>query len=144
MAWKLGQKPHHSPKPHQQQSPGRHTPVPSAKPQHLLGLSSLRRGGSDHHRSPLAAEWGGAICDTMCWSSLQGLRQGLPGGLCRKLPPCLWAEPTGPETAPTEGGQGNPRRKEKPLFLTAQLSIHFKAQAHRPTAESPRRAIQRR
>lgn len=24
-------------------------------------------------------------------------------------------------------------KKEKPLFLTTQLSIHFKAQAHRPT-----------
>lgn len=103
MALKLGQKPYHSsPKPHQQQPPGCHTPIPSAKPDHLLGMSSLKRRGTNHCSSP-SVEWGGATCDTMCWSSLQGLRQGLPGRPVLEAALCLWAEPAGPDRALGEG-----------------------------------------
>lgn len=85
MALKLGQKPRHSsPKPRQQQSPGCHTPIPSAKPDHLLGMSSLKRRGTNHRSSP-PVEWGGAACDTMCLSSPGVSGKGSQGGLCWKL-----------------------------------------------------------
>lgn len=85
MALKLGQKPRHSsPKPHRQQSPGCHTPTPSAKPDHLLGMSSLERRDANH---PLPLLWKGAGPPvTLCAgvpSRVSG--EGSQGGLCWKL-----------------------------------------------------------
>lgn len=78
-ALKLGHKPHHtSPKPHQQQCTGCHVPSHSAKAQHLLGMSSLKRSSSTNHLSPFCRMARG-LCDTMHQSSLQGLKQCLQG-----------------------------------------------------------------
>lgn len=80
-------------------------------------------------------------------------QQGFLGWSLFGTPTSLFYQHLG-EAAPAEGGQGKPGRKGKPWFLTAQLSIHFKAQAHwshamrksniEKGAEPHRRAIQRR
>lgn len=65
-------------------------------------MSSLRRKGTNHH-SPLSAEWAGPPVTLCAGVPSRVSSKASWGGLCRKLPWCLWAEPGGPETAPTEG-----------------------------------------
>lgn len=75
---------------------------PQQRAQNLLGMSSLKKRGTNHHSFPFCRTGVGPSVTLCAGVSSRVSGNASWGGPCRKLPLCFWVEPAGPETAPTE------------------------------------------